>query len=110
MLKRPAPQIPAVDPVEANERVQSGALLIDVREQKEWDQARIGGADLKPLSQANAWYQDLPQDEDIIFYCRSGQRSAQIVHALTQQIGMTNVINLSGGIIAWEKAGLAVEK
>lgn len=110
MLKRHLPQIPAVDPSETQQRVADGALLIDVREQKEWDAGRIAGGDLKPLSQANDWYQDLPTDRDIIFYCRSGNRSGQIVHALIDQVGMTNVINMSGGIIAWEKAGLPVER
>ena len=109
VLKRHLPQIPAVDPADANERVDRGAILVDVREQNEWDQVRIPGASLKPLSQANSWYQDLPSDGEIIFYCRSGQRSGQIVHALIEQVGMTNVINLSGGIVGWIQHGLPVE-
>lgn len=104
-----APQIPAVDAAEANRRVQDGALLIDVREQKEWDQARIPGAELKPLSQANTWYQDLPSDQEMIFYCRSGERSGRIVHALIDRAGLTNVTNLSGGIVAWVEHDLPLE-
>jgi rhodanese-related sulfurtransferase len=110
MFGRRSPQIPAVDPAEAQARVDAGALLIDVREQREWDEARIGGSVLKPLSQANSWYGDLPEDREIIFYCRSGNRSGRIVHALMEQAGMTNVFNMTGGIIAWAQQGLPVER
>lgn len=110
MVRSKPPEIPAVDPLEAERRVRNGAVLIDVREQIEWDQSRIPGADLKPMSQANSWYQDLPADGDVILYCRSGARSARLVHALMDQAGMTNVINLSGGIIAWAEKGLPVEE
>lgn len=100
---------PTVGPTEAKERVDAGALLIDVREQREWDQARIAGAELKPLSRASSWYRELPRDGDIIFYCRSGSRSGQIVRALIDQAGFSNVINMRGGIIEWAKEGLPVE-
>ena len=109
MTTPPAQPIPAVGPTEARTRVTKGALLIDVREQKEWDQSRIAGADLKPLSQANSWYQDLPTDTEIIFYCRSGNRSGQIVRALIEQAGLSNVTNMSGGILQWVEDGFPVE-
>ena len=102
-------QIPSVDPTQVGKLIEDGALLIDVREQHEWDEARIAGALLKPLSQAGDWYQDLPTDREIVFYCRSGQRSEQIVSALMQQAGMTNVINMSGGLLAWAENSLPVE-
>ncbi len=101
--------IPEIDPAETHARVEKGALLIDVREQVEWDQARIAGALLKPMSQANSWYQELPDADEIIFYCRSGSRSGRIVRALIEQAGMSNVINMRGGIIAWAQDGLPVE-
>ncbi len=104
-----APEIPTVDPVEAAQRVKDGALLIDVREQDEWDEARIAEAELKPLSLADTWYRDLPSDRDIIVYCRSGQRSEQIVRALIEQAGLTNVTNMSGGMIAWAAHELPIE-
>ena len=109
MYQDQALEIPTVDPVEAARRVKDGALLIDVREQDEWDETRIPEAELKPLSLADTWYRDLPSDQDIIFYCRSGQRSGQIVHALIEQAGLTNVTNMSGGIIAWVAHGLPIE-
>jgi rhodanese-related sulfurtransferase len=109
MTTSPTGATPTVGPTEAKERADAGALLIDVREQLEWDQARIPGAELKPLSQASSWYQDLPRDGEIIFYCRSGARSGQIVRALIDQAGFSNVVNMRGGIIEWAKEGLPVE-
>jgi rhodanese-related sulfurtransferase len=110
-MTTPSPgAIPTVVPTEASTRVEGGALLVDVREQVEWDEARIPGAVLKPLSQANSWYQDLPGDGEIIFYCRSGNRSGQIVRALIEQAGLSNVTNMSGGIIKWAEEGLPLER
>ena len=109
MLDPPFSEIPTVEPGGVDGLMADGALLIDVREQTEWDEARIAGAELKPLSLLNTWYQDLPEERDIVFYCRSGNRSGQIVQTLIQQVGMTNVLNMSGGIIAWVDQGLPVE-
>lgn len=89
--------------------ISDGAILIDVREQNEWDQARIPGAELKPMSQINEWYEALPRDTQIIFQCRTGARSAQVVNALMTQAGFENVTNLTGGIVAWSHAELPVE-
>lgn len=108
MFKRQDP-IPSIHPTDVAERIAAGALLIDVREQLEWDKSRITGAEFKPLSQVNAWYEQLPRDRDIILYCQSGQRSAQLTTALTGQVGMTNIYNLTGGIKAWSASGLALE-
>jgi rhodanese-related sulfurtransferase len=102
----PSLPIPTVNVFEARNKTADGALLIDVREQLEWDESRIPGAELRPLSTANSWYEELPQDGDIVFYCRSGSRSGQIVQALVDQVGMANVFNMAGGIIAWAEAEL----
>lgn len=109
MMPGQIPEVPAVQPIEVGDLLNDGALLIDVREQNEWDEARIPGAVLKPMSQINDWYQDLPREQTIVFSCRSGQRSAQVVNALITQAGFDNVVNLVGGIIGWAHADLAVE-
>ncbi|MFP5332314.1 MAG: rhodanese-like domain-containing protein [Acidimicrobiia bacterium] len=103
------PEVPTVDVDEAAARIEAGALLVDVREQAEWDEARIPGAVHRPITMINEWYADLPADRDIVFQCHSGGRSAQVVHALTTQAGMTNVWNLAGGIVAWANAGQPVD-
>jgi rhodanese-related sulfurtransferase len=102
------PDVPTIDVEEAARRIAGGALLIDVREQDEWDEARVPGAVHKPIGLINDWWQDLPSDRDIVVLCRSGSRSAQVVNALTAQAGMNNVWNLAGGIVAWAKAGQPV--
>lgn len=109
MTDTPQGPIPTVDVAGAESMVAAGALLIDVREQVEWDEARIPGAEFKPLSAANTWYQDLPDDREIVFYCRSGNRSGQVVAALVGQVGMSNVHNMAGGIIAWAQSDRAIE-
>lgn len=89
--------------------LRDGALLIDIREQQEWEQMRIPGAQFKPLSQIQSWFEDLPRDQDIILQCRSGSRSAQATDALIRQAGFDRVFNLTGGLIAWHSAALPVE-
>jgi rhodanese-related sulfurtransferase len=103
------PEIPEIDAAEAQQRIQAGALLVDVREQNEWDEARIPGAVLKPMSALNDWWQELPSDQTVILQCRTGARSGRIVAALMGQAGLTNVVNLAGGIVAWHEAGYDIE-
>jgi rhodanese-related sulfurtransferase len=109
MLPQPIPQVPTVHVDEVDGLLARGALLIDVREPREWDQARIRDSELRPMSSINDWYADLPRDRTIIVSCRSGQRSARVVQALIDQAGFDDVHNLAGGIIAWAEAGLDVE-
>lgn len=107
---RSAPNpIPEVDPKEAADKVDSGALLIDVREPNEWQYAHIPGGELKPMSTINDWYADLPRDRTIVFYCRTGRRSDQVVRALIEQAGFSDVWNLVGGIVKWAEADLPLE-
>ena len=47
----------------------------------------------------------LPSDRPIVIVCRSGRRSRRAASAL-QQLGITNVAILDGGMLAWEAAGL----
>jgi len=103
------PDIPSVDVDEAATRLDAGALLVDVRDQPEWDEARIPGAVHLPISTINDWYADLPSDRDIVFQCHTGGRSGQVVLALAGQAGMTNVWNLAGGMVAWANAGKPVD-
>ena len=109
MMPQLPPEVPAVDPAEAKDLVDDGALLVDVREPNEWNEARIPGAVLKPMSDIDRWYADLPRDTKIVVQCRTGNRSAHVVHALTTQAGFDNVVNLAGGIVAWAHAELPVD-
>ncbi|HEU4326817.1 MAG TPA: rhodanese-like domain-containing protein [Roseiflexaceae bacterium] len=77
--------------------------LIDVREPDEHAIARIEGAELLPLSQAQAWIETLPQDEEIVFFCHHGGRSQQIASFLATQRGYTRLANMLGGIEDWSR-------
>ncbi len=81
--------------------------LIDVREPHENVEFNIGGT-LFPIGKIQTMQIDEIEDlreEEVIVYCRSGVRSSQAAMIL-QQLGFTNVFNLTGGMLAWkEKIG-----
>lgn len=87
------------------------AVILDVREQKEYDSGHILNAKLIPLGKLNERMNELEKfrDRSIIVMCRSGQRSATATALLGKQ-GYTQAYNLSGGVIAWQKANLPLEK
>ncbi len=62
------------------------------------------------MSAINDWWQELPTDRTVVLYCRSGNRSAHAVNALVGQAGLSNVRNLTGGILAWASSGRDVER
>ena len=83
--------------------------VIDVREQSEYDEKHIPGVTLLPMSEIQGRVNEIPTDKEVILTCRSGNRSGQVTQFL-QQNGFDNVHNMQGGIVAWEQAGLPVEK
>ncbi|MCA9987241.1 MAG: rhodanese-like domain-containing protein [Anaerolineales bacterium] len=83
-------------------------LLIDVREQYEYDESHIPGITLIPMSELEGRLSEIPTDKEVIVTCRSGNRSSQVTSYL-QGLGYDNVHNMEGGILAWQAAGLPVE-
>ena len=84
-------------------------ILIDVREQWEYDAGHIPGITLIPMSEIESRLDEIPTDKTVVIACEVGGRSAQIFDWLTEN-GYDNVHDLSGGFAAWEKAGLEVEQ
>ena len=88
------------------ERAEGNAdfILVDVREQMEYDAGHIKGVDmLKPTSTFQSWGQsflDENRDKTVIFTCRTGSRSGQVQNVFSSN-GMENVINHSGGIMGY---------
>jgi molybdopterin/thiamine biosynthesis adenylyltransferase/rhodanese-related sulfurtransferase len=76
--------------------------LLDVREQFEWNIVNLGayGAHIIPLKQLQGRENELDREQELIVYCRSGNRSAQAAEYLMAQ-GFRNVSNLKGGVRAW---------
>lgn len=79
------------------------AVLLDVREQQEWDRGHSPLATLLPMSELQARIDEIPDDRRLFVVCRSGQRSGQVAAALTG-VGY-DAVNVSGGMIAWHAAG-----
>lgn len=82
--------------------------LIDVRTPTEMLQASIAKAEPLPLTVLPLRMNEVPQNEKVVFYCRTGARSAQACMYMTQQ-GYNNVYNLRGGIVNWVHCGLPVQ-
>lgn len=79
-------------------------LFIDVREQEEWDEGHIEGAQLIPLSTLMEGHvPDLPKDKTILLYCRSGKRSLTAAQILNMH-GYSDMLNLVGGYLEWSEA------
>jgi len=74
-------------------------VLIDVREQKEFDICELGG-ELIPLQTLPQKLGELDKSAHIVVHCRSGARSANAVN-LMRQSGFSNAWNVNGGILAW---------
>lgn len=87
----------------------NGAVLIDVREPWEYEQARIPGAVLIPLGEVPTRLADIPDDRDVFMHCRTGGRSSRAVVFLRER-GRTRVYNVAGGLEAWREAGLPVSE
>jgi rhodanese-related sulfurtransferase len=101
--------LPEVDIHEAKKRIDNGAVLVDVREQNEFDEVRIPGSILVPLSEFQQRYDEIPKDKEVVMQCRSGARSGKATEFLLAN-GYTNVVNMTGGILAWNEAGLPVKR
>ncbi|WP_327008082.1 adenylyltransferase/sulfurtransferase MoeZ [Dactylosporangium sp. NBC_01737] len=78
--------------------------LIDVREPAEWEIVRVPGARLVPKGEilnGNA-LADLPQDRQIVLYCKSGVRSAEALAAV-KAAGFKDAVHVQGGVVSWVK-------
>ena len=109
-LKRPSRRpTDEVDPSEARRRQLAGALLIDVREPEEWADGHVPGARHIPLGRLPRRLADLPRDREVLFICRSGNRSSAAT-AAARQGGIANAMNVRGGMRSWVQTGLPVER
>jgi rhodanese-related sulfurtransferase len=89
----------------------SNALLLDVRETKEYEGGRLPNAVHIPLSQLANRSGELSRytSRPVVAYCMVGNRS-RMANAPLGRLGFKNVYNLRGGYKAWKDAGLPVEK
>jgi rhodanese-related sulfurtransferase len=87
------------------------ALILDVREPKEYEGGRVLNAMHLPGSQLASRGQELKKltNRPVIAYCDRGQRSRAAAAALAK-LGFTEVYTLRGGLRAWSEAGLPIDK
>jgi rhodanese-related sulfurtransferase len=87
------------------------AVLLDVRETKEYEDGRLPNAVHIPLSQLDSRANELAKltSRPVVAYCASGNRSRSAGAALAR-MGFKDIYNLDGGFRAWQDAGLPVEK
>jgi len=99
------------DTLKATRLFNDDALILDVREDKEYAAGHIPKAKHIPLGNLSSRIHELDKykNKPILVSCRSGQRSARACGML-KKAGFETVFNQSGGIIAWERANLPVEK
>jgi rhodanese-related sulfurtransferase len=99
---------PDYTPQQVAELIDRGAIqLIDVRESYEYEEGRIAGARHIPRGELAAQAQTIDRDRAVVFYCRSGARSAMATEAF-RGAGF-DAYNLAGGLLAWDAAGLPLE-
>ena len=84
-------------------------MLIDVREDFEYRDGHAPGAKLIPLGKLSQQLPKLPKDREILFICRSGNRSG-VATNLARRPGFTKALNVRGGMIAWARAGLPIKR
>jgi rhodanese-related sulfurtransferase len=95
-----------ISPQEVKQRLDAGEKLhlIDVREPYENAEFNIGGK-LLPIGKIQTMQTEDIDDlknEEVILYCRSGNRSG-IAAMVLDQLGFTNTKNLTGGMLAWQE-------
>jgi len=99
---------------DAKGMIETGAHIIDVRRPEEWDRGHIAEARLVTIDGIYAFGSalkdlNLPEDEDVIFVCAGGQRSA-VVSEIALLLGLRKVHNLANGMHGWINRGYPIER
>ena len=100
---RPGSGVPAISVNDLKRKLEAdngSVAIIDVREQFEYDIARIEYSRLVPLGELPDRLAEIPSEKEVVVMCKSGLRSAQAVEYL-RNAGFTRAVNLDGGIDAW---------
>ena len=104
------PPVPGASPRDIQARLNAGPapFVLDVREPVEYRSGHIAGARLIPLGEVPRRLNEIPRDREIILICASGHRSLAAARTLVP--AGYKVLNLQGGMLAWQRAGLPVTK
>ena len=109
LIKEIRAKVSEVDPTEVHElRARNGSepdfVIVDVREQAEWDQGHIPGAIHIPRSYLESRFENFvpERDKKIVLYCKSGARSAEAL-AVVKNAGFADAVHVGGGVLSWVK-------
>lgn len=102
-------EIATITAEELRNRLQSDSppIIVDVREPDEYETGHIEGALLQPLGTVERL--DFDHGTEIVLVCRSGKRSGSAYEKLSR-LGFTQLWNLEGGMLAWERLDYPVTK
>src|SRR5918995_563430 len=113
LIRKVKEQIEEVDPKDVFELQQNGngAVIVDVREQHEFEEAHVPGAVHVPRGHLESRIEGAVSDRSkrVILYCASGSRSALAAHTLQEQLGYQDVASMRGGITLWKDRGYDVD-
>src|SRR5436305_12519553 len=117
LIRQIREQIREVDPREVHDAISSSngngrvPLVVDVREQHEFEESHLPGAIHVPRGHLESRIEGRAGDKEqpIVLYCQSGQRSALAAHTLEQLLGYKDVASMNGGITLWKDRGFEVE-
>jgi rhodanese-related sulfurtransferase len=93
---------------EAYDKYQQGAFFLDVRTQAEWDDFHAPNSTHIPLDQLASRLDEVPQGEEIVVVCRSGNRS-QAGRDILRDNGFDLATSMAGGLTTWGSAGYPLE-
>jgi rhodanese-related sulfurtransferase len=99
--------VPSVEIADVPAQLPEGAVLLDVREQDEWDAGHAPGALHVPMSEIGARLGEVPNDVQLYVVCRAGGRSARVTQYLNEN--GWEAVNVEGGMQHWEAAGRPLE-
>jgi molybdopterin/thiamine biosynthesis adenylyltransferase/rhodanese-related sulfurtransferase len=111
LLQQVKGEISEVDAVRGRELIEAGdSVIVDVREQDEWDEGHIPGAVHIPRGYLESRIERAAPDpsRQVILYCSAGNRSAFAAKTL-EELGYEDVLSLTGGFTDWKRNGFPVE-
>ena len=106
-LKGVSMSFKSISVADAAQSIKNGVLVIDVREQNEYDQAHIENSVLVPLSKVSAEKinEINPQNKTILIHCHAGKRSKVAANIILSQGYAGEILELDEGISAWIEFG-----